>query len=168
MPPRKDRIAVVLDTNVVLGCILAGSPEPCIRVHRSGNVGAAQSTFSNEGCADLMAITTSTYSSQFHLLSELYAVRNPEEVSEFLEEHGYLIDVLSDLRGKLRDYFDEQVALELTTEPDDAYARELFARIMTRMPPSQALELLDKFDDDWWLDAASRARGDLNVTLEYL
>jgi len=63
--------------------------------------------------------------------------------------------------------FDAHLALESVIDPEeDAAEPELYAVIATSMPPVQALEQLNAFDADWWLERSRRIGPRLTVTLD--
>jgi len=43
----------------------------------------------------------------------------------------------------------------------------LYLVVTTSQQPDEALALLERFDNEWWLDALPRSRGIMSVTLEY-
>ena len=43
----------------------------------------------------------------------------------------------------------------------------LSLHIMPELEPLDALELLDKFTDEWWLDEMYKAMGNLIINLDY-
>ena len=111
----------------------------------------------------------STGSSISELLTNFYVLKNYSEIIGFVNERPLLISALLEAYSKIREYFGYEVdmILELTSDPDDDHAHDLFVRIVTSMPFKEALGLLDRLDAEWWLDASTRAR-DLNITVESL
>ena len=98
-----------------------------------------------------------------------FMLREAEEVFAYLNDHSPLVPLLWVARDKAHQYFPEHtpLALHLAEYPDDG-SRELFLLIQTAQSPEAALSQLDRFDQEWWLDAQDRAAGKLNVKLEYL
>lgn len=90
-----------------------------------------------------------------------------EDVIRFLESNSFLIDLLEEAAPKIREYFgaDTEVLLELCKDPE---GHEVFARIITKLEPKEALAILDCFDDEWWLDVSPRAKRALNFALRYV
>lgn len=101
-------------------------------------------------------------------LESTYDVRDPG-VEQFLAANPDLVPDLIEVARAVTRYFgrDAQLALETLDDPEDAASeRELFAVISTTLSPTQALDRLDAFDEEWWL-ARSRAIGSrLTVTLD--
>ena len=102
-------------------------------------------------------------------LEQLYTFRRPEEVSEFLRDHSFLVPLLLEAHGKIEQYFgsSSEVILEVITDPEAEDDHELFALVPTNLSPDEALSHLDRFDQEWWLDASSQAHCLLNIDLEY-
>ncbi len=99
----------------------------------------------------------------------LYAFRKPEEVGQFLEAYPFLTPLLREAHDKIDDYFGPQtaVALEVVTDPEAMDDRELFAFIQTSLPSQEALDRLERLDQDWWLDASDRSEGRLCIHVEF-
>ena len=102
-------------------------------------------------------------------LAGRFTLREPDEVVVYLNHNPMLIPLILEAGDKAQEYFAERpaLALHLAEYPDDG-SRELFLLIQTAQPPEAALTQLDRFDQEWWLDALDRAEGKLNVKLEYV
>lgn len=102
-------------------------------------------------------------------LEKLYTFRRPMEVSEFLEARPFLVPLLVEAHDKIGEYFEPQpeVVLEVVADPEADDERELFAFIQTSLLPEEALDRLERLDDDWWLDAADRGEGKLCLHVEF-
>jgi hypothetical protein len=107
---------------------------------------------------------------EIRLLERLYIFREPKEVSRFLEDNPFLILLLLEAYGQIERYFGPypQVFLEVVTDPEAPDDRELFALIYTGLTPDEALDGLDRFDRNWWLDASQTAQGKLCIDVEFL
>jgi hypothetical protein len=97
--------------------------------------------------------------------------RNPTEranVARFLMKHKFLIPVILEAFPKIQNFFgDETVALlSLVVDPEDEDFQELFISIVTDRPIDEALDLLDQFDEEWFLDVLPETKNLLNVTIE--
>ena len=97
-----------------------------------------------------------------------YFFRDREAVVVFLQENTFLIDLLKEAAGKIREYFgaSAQLAIEVFSDQDDPGENELFVRIRTELNPSIARKNLTCFDKDWWLEASHRSNYKLNIALE--
>jgi hypothetical protein len=87
-------------------------------------------------------------------------------VTAFLAGYPELRPVLTELPAAVERYFapDQDLSLAVMTDPDDG-SRQLVATILTPFWPHEALQRLDHFDKQWWLDQAGRY-GHLIVTIE--
>lgn len=103
-------------------------------------------------------------------LEQLYIFRRPEEVSEFLEAHPFLVPLLEEARGQIAQYFgpSSEVVLEVVTDPEAENDRELFALVQTTLSADEALPGLDRLDQEWWLDASDQAHCLLNIDVEFV
>ena len=101
------------------------------------------------------------------LLSD-YGVSNDSNLPEFLAEHPDLFALLHETRQKIREYFgsDAKAQLDLTSDPDDRSSRELFLRIISKLRTKDALRILDRLDEEWWLNASLASQGNMNITVE--
>ena len=107
---------------------------------------------------------------EIRLLERLYIFRKPKEVSRFLEDNPFLIQLLLEAYGQIGRHFRPypQVFLETVTDPETPDDRELFALICTSLTPEEALDVLDRFDRDWWLDKSHTAQGNLCIDIEFV
>jgi hypothetical protein len=101
------------------------------------------------------------------LLSREYG-NNDSNLAEFMGEHPDLFGLLHEAREKIREYFgsDAKVQLDLTADPDDRSSHELFVRIISKLRTKEALHILDRLDEEWWLDASLASHGNMNITVE--
>ncbi len=102
-------------------------------------------------------------------LEELYQLRNHDEVKDYLRRRDYVVDVLLEAPERIKSRFgrDTQIALEAITDPEDG-DRKLFAFVLTSLPVEQALDLRDQLDEEWWLEASERVRGQLILDVELI
>ena len=88
------------------------------------------------------------------LLKRIYHFTNPAEAERFLLAHGELIPYLFEIDKQIKRVFGESivdVCLEHASDPEEDY-EGLFVIVKTHLSPEEALDLLDKFDDEWFLD----------------
>jgi hypothetical protein len=106
---------------------------------------------------------------QMQLVGKLFTFRNPQEVSEFLHAHPFLVPLLVEAHDRIAHYFEPspEVVLEVITDPEAEDDHELFVFIRTALPPDEAIRKLDWFDQEWWLEASPRAKCLLNIDVEY-
>jgi hypothetical protein len=96
------------------------------------------------------------------------SVRNNEAADCFLKGHQYLEPILEEAADRIDDYFPgSPLVLEVVNDPESTEDRQLVLFIVTDLGPAQAMERLDRFDEDWWVDALDKAQGKLCITLEF-
>jgi hypothetical protein len=101
-------------------------------------------------------------------LEELFALRRPEEVREFLQDHPFLLPLLREGHGQIRQCFpSDPLFLQVVFDPEDAGGAHLVAFISSDQPPAIAFAQLRKLDAGWWLDAMDRAQGKFLINLEF-
>jgi hypothetical protein len=102
-------------------------------------------------------------------LDQFYTFRRAEEVSGFLQAHPFLVPLLLEAHGKIAKYFgpSPEVVLEVIIDPEAEDDRELFALVRVDLSPDEAVRRLERFDQEWWLDASSQGCCLLNIDVEY-
>lgn len=110
-----------------------------------------------------------TQEAELSAIKSFYQLRKDSEVTQFLEEHPFLISLLIELYDKIRYYFDSdtEMILDLVTDPEAEVDRVLFALIRTKLPSSRALDRLDRLDDEWWLENLHHAEGKLCIDVDF-
>ena len=87
------------------------------------------------------------------LLGSFYTFDNPIEVKRFLLRHDNLITSLFEVNKQIKRVFEESIVdicLEYDRDPEENF-EGLSVIIKTSLSPELSLDLLDKFDEDWWL-----------------
>ena len=109
-----------------------------------------------------------TVGARLSVLEEIYLFRNATAVRRFLQAYPRLIDVLLEAQPHLAKHFgpDPQVALEVVSDPEANWAKQLFAYIRTSLPVEAALAQLYLLDEEWFLDQLDRVNGLFNFNLE--
>jgi len=107
---------------------------------------------------------------QLRLVEQRYTFRRRTEVIGFIKAYPFLIPLLLEAYSKIAKYFGSfpDVVLEVVSDPEAANHRELFILVRTNLTPSEALIRLERFDQEWWLDASEKAKCMLNVDVEYV
>jgi hypothetical protein len=102
-------------------------------------------------------------------LVQLYTFRRPEEVSQFLDTHPFLVPLLVEAHGMIGDYFgpQPQVVLEIVSDPEVHGLVKVFGYIVTPLTPEEAGNRLQQFDREWFLLQAHRTKGLLNFDVEF-
>ena len=104
------------------------------------------------------------------LLEHFYCFDNPDEIKRFLLIHDYLIDCLFKTYGKIKKIFGEnavELCLELNRDPEEDF-EGLFIIIKTNLSPEKSLDLLDEFDEEYWLDISDEIGNILEVMVRPL
>jgi hypothetical protein len=102
-------------------------------------------------------------------LDRVYLIRERGKVSNFLATNGFLLPLLKESAQEIRKRFGQETALVLRMSVNpDGEDRELFINIQTPLPFAEAFPLLERIDEEWWLDNASKANGKLELILEYI
>jgi hypothetical protein len=110
---------------------------------------------------------TDSISKEIEQLSRLYVIRDPERVLAFYAENRFLFDLLLEIPTQIKKYFgqDVELILRLSQEPEFPSARELVVEIKSGLSVKEEISLLDKFDEEWWLDNSGKADCKLNIML---
>ena len=103
-------------------------------------------------------------------LEKLYTYRRPMEVKGYIKAYPFLVPLLVEAYDKIGEYFGSNpaVVLEVVTDPEADDDRELFAFIQTNCAPEEALDRLNRLDQEWWLDASDRSEGKLCIHTEFV
>lgn len=95
-------------------------------------------------------------------------LREPEVLRKYLEENSFLIPLINEASAKLVEYFGPETPqiLQVVYHPDDGSC-ELFLYIKPDLPVSEAIATLDRFDEEWWLDAMDRSNFQMVIKIGY-
>jgi hypothetical protein len=95
-------------------------------------------------------------------------LREPEVLNKYLEENSFLIPLINEASAKLVEYFGPETPqiLQVVYHPDDGSC-ELFLYVKPDLPVSEAIATLDRFDEDWWLDAMDRSNFQMVIKIGY-
>lgn len=88
------------------------------------------------------------------ILEFFYTFENPHEVLKFILSHDHIVVSLRESYQHIKRIFAESlvdVSLKYTLDPEEDYEC-LFVNIKTNLSPELALERLNRFDMEWWLD----------------
>ncbi len=101
-------------------------------------------------------------------LEKLYSWRGKTEILQFLETYQFLIPILLEAPDKICHYFPEsQLFLECVTDPEGIDDDMLELAICMKLDPDEAVDKLNQFQDDWWLNLSDKIRQPLCPILEY-
>jgi dTDP-4-amino-4,6-dideoxygalactose transaminase len=95
------------------------------------------------------------------LYNNMYALRNPTEIREFLKNNRYLISLVSEAYQELQRFFPRSpVSMKI-------HQNEMVVAVKTSLSPEDADEMLDNFDEEWWIEASARSNARLCITVEF-
>lgn len=98
-------------------------------------------------------------------LELFYTFRSSASVEIFLGNYPFLAKMLIDLRGQLEHFFPESnLVLDISADPEAEY---LVVYVVMHTTAQEALERLERFDDEYWLDHYHQAQGKLIVNVEF-
>jgi len=85
----------------------------------------------------------------------------------FLLRHKFLIPILSEAPEHIRDIFgyETKLSLDLDRDPEGKF-EELFVVVKTMGSTEEAIDLLGKLDEVWFLKVLPKTRNQLNITIE--
>lgn len=118
-----------------------------------------------------MTSTITLEPAQVERLKELYSFREPAEDLQFLEKYPFLVPLLLEAHQPIRKYFpDSPLFLEVVTDPEARSRDEdmLWIYIGTHLDSEEAIDTLERLDDDWWLDAEPQAQGKMFINIDRL
>jgi hypothetical protein len=117
------------------------------------------------------AITTIPFDdliADFNKIRNLYTVAEPLETFKLIIEQEVIVSLILEAHSKIRELFPtERLALEVTTDPENANWRSLWINIYTKLDVNRAFEKLMILDDTWWLENITTvANSKLHINLE--
>lgn len=91
------------------------------------------------------------------------------DVEQFLDKHKDIANLVLEAYTKIRDFFtSETLLLELISDISIEGGEELFVYIQTHLSVEEAVEKINDFDEQWFLDQLSRTKGLFNFNLRFL
>jgi transcriptional regulator with XRE-family HTH domain len=94
------------------------------------------------------------------------AMVDGEDVHRLLGEEPGLAALVREAADRLVTSIpDARLSLELLVDPDNGECEQLFLGVTTNLQEGDALEALRRFDQEWWVRQAHRARGRLCIDL---
>src|SRR5690349_6955044 len=91
-------------------------------------------------------------------VEHLYQIPEKEQARSFLAAHPELVDILIEARPHIERQFgrDAVVELRFSRHFEGDYERDLLAMVQTPLEADTALDLWDRFSDEWWDEASGR------------
>ena len=101
------------------------------------------------------------------LLGRFYVFDNPIAVNSFLLKHDFLFNAIFEAYKHLNEIFGAGVEthLKIHNDPEEDF-EALFIIVKSVLPSDQSLNLLDRFDEEWWLDVDDEIRKLIEVDVE--
>lgn len=109
--------------------------------------------------------------STFSSIKKAYTISNSQlmSIERFLDKHKDIADLVLEAHAKIRDFFtSETLLLELISDISIEGGEELFVYIQTYLSVEEAVEKINDFDEQWFLDQLSRTKGLFNFNLRFL
>jgi len=101
-------------------------------------------------------------------LSSLLTFRNRAEIDSFLNINTFVVPLIFEAVGEIKKQFpDSQLLLEVLKDAEGIEPDTLYLYVSTDLSPAVARPKLNTLDNEWWLQALSRAQGKLCISLEY-
>jgi hypothetical protein len=90
------------------------------------------------------------------------------EVELFLTEHPEIIPTVNESFYKIKEYFSENInlTLEIFTDPESSQ-KSLLLRIFSKLSVEDAMEKLETFDRNWFLDKYLSSDNLFSITLDF-
>lgn len=105
--------------------------------------------------------------SEIESLEKFYTFRGKTKILQFLAKYPFLISTLLSVPDNIRTYIsDSQLSLELVADPEITDYLQLFILIYTQLDLDEAIDKLDKFEDDWWLQIPYEVRKLVAIDVE--
>lgn len=103
-------------------------------------------------------------------LETIYEFNDYYEVTNYLKEHSYLLELLFEAFSEIERLFgrNPRVLLKVVNDPDIEDENQLFAYIHTTLSPKEALSRMEILDEEWFLNQIDRARGKFNLNIEFV
>ena len=100
-------------------------------------------------------------------LDDWYVIDDRESVLNYLDRHPHLVPLLRDVVDAVRRYFPSDDVLHLEAiDDEETRTEQLYVIVATSLPRAEAESQLDRFDEEWWLEALDRTKGDLTIDVE--
>lgn len=102
-------------------------------------------------------------------LRSLYSIEKLKVVDFFLTLNSFLVKLLFEACTVLRRFFPEEIlSLVHRIDPEVSNDEKLLLYVKTRSPVKETLELLDEFEEVWWIDNLNRANNKLLIDIEFI
>lgn len=90
------------------------------------------------------------------------------EVQSFIESYPHVKSSLDEAKRQICKYFGNvEVSLQLFKDVDDPDSEELVVYIHTPLTVTEAMNRLDSFFEEWWLDNQEQTKGKMGFDLRF-
>jgi hypothetical protein len=104
----------------------------------------------------------------YQMIADAFAIRDHNAVVHYLAEHPALIPILPEAECEIHRRFpDAPLDIAIVEDYECGEYRQLFIHVHTTLEAREALELMEKFDVEWFLDADTRCDHSFNVDLRF-
>lgn len=104
--------------------------------------------------------------------AQVLAISPGSPVCTFIFEHPIIVPIFEEIYSKLCGVFGKDlmsIKLEIFSDPEATIAEnQLFILAQTRLDAKVAIEKLDRFENEWWLDNMHRANNLISVDVEFI
>jgi hypothetical protein len=109
------------------------------------------------------------HAAQWQQIKTLFEIKDEQEVLDFLNQYSFLYSYVLEARSILAKLFDD-ADFFLTVvyyPPEPKGNEELVIYFATSLGPEKGGKILNKFDEDWWIDAMPETKLKLNIVMEF-
>jgi len=93
-------------------------------------------------------------------------------VCTFIFEHPIIVPIFEEIYPKICEVFGKDlmgIKLEIFSDPEATIAEnQLYILAQTRLNAKVAIEKLERFENEWWLDNIHRANDLISVDVEFI
>ncbi|NQT34715.1 hypothetical protein HQ587_05955 [bacterium] len=102
-------------------------------------------------------------------LSKYCELTKLKDINDLLKANRHLYPIIIDACKILDDYFtNSDKKLFVMTDPESISGNQkLSLHVFTDLDPLEAIEILDSFDQDWWIDNADSTEDKLMINLDF-
>lgn len=103
-------------------------------------------------------------------LEMIYEFRNSLEIVDYLKTYPFLIELLVEAFPEIERFFgrNPRVVLKLVKDPDIEGEEQLFAYIHTTLSAEEALNRMNRLDEEWFLTQIHRTEEKFNLNIEFV
>jgi ADP-ribosylglycohydrolase len=142
--------------------------QTCIFHHRIAKDGMLSESLSKAVSQILVSESgAEELNSQIVSIESIYNFANRQGIVSFLKENEFIVRILKEAHKNIETIFGASVNLylKLCADPEEDF-EELFVVIKSTHNSEEALRLLSKLDESWFLKVVDSTQGKLNITVE--